>query len=80
MVGEGRLVQGGDPPRPGVQPPEPPLTGLEGDVGGEVAVELADVVAHVDLSVVGGDDQGRPGGSTESTSPTNRSAATTSAS
>ncbi len=57
----GGLEQRRGAPRTGVEPAEAPLARLEGHVPGDVAVQLDDVVAHVDLAVVGGDHQRRPG-------------------
>jgi len=41
----------------GVQPPEPALARLVRDVGGDLGMEVDQVVAHVDLPVVGRDHE-----------------------
>ena len=59
VVRGGRLEQVAGVAGPGVEPTEPALARLEVDVGHDLGGRGDDAIAHVDLAVVGGDDQDR---------------------
>ena len=70
-VGLGGLEELAGPARAGVQPAEPALARLHREVVTDAGVELDEVVADLDLAVIGGEGQhGAPRAASDSSSAT----------